>query len=182
MKINFLKALKVVIGPMDSKYGYSSENLTQFFYEMFYIDPITRRFDGDGSVGNEQILSLVTETLLLMDNYKQFVKLKYQGFFTPSELAFIFQHFNGKLIDYLKVNILSHHSQFLEDFDSYGYEKFPEKNEAEEFRKKITSMYPFEFLILGTLIIEDWEKIPVPVLNGKNNLFDDLIGNSSEND
>ncbi len=182
MNIDLLNSMKVTIGTMDSKYGYSSKKLTQFFYEMFYIDPITRRSYNHGDVGDEQILSVVTEALLLIDNYKQLVKLKYHGFFTRSELAFIFQYFNGTVINYRNVNVFDQHTEFIEYFNCYGYDEFPGKNEGEEFMKKITSMYPFEFLILGTMIIEDWEKTPVPVLKGRNNLFDDLIDNSSEDD
>lgn len=174
--------MKETVGPMDSRYGYSSEKLVHFFNEMFYIDPFTRRFDNHGNVGEEQILSVVTETLLLINNYKQLVKLKYRGFFTRSELAFIFQYFNGKLIDYSNVNVFDQHTQFIKDSDLCGYEEFRDEDEGEDFIEKVNSMSPFDFFILGSMIIEDWEKIPVPVLKDRKNLFDELVGTSNQND
>lgn len=172
MITNFLDSLKETIGQMDSKFGYSSESLTRYFDKSFPPKLADRMSVHLGQISQEQVLSKISETLLFVDSYKQLIKMKYHGFFNQSELAFIFQYFNGKILNYRNIDVFDVHTQFIEDFNLFAHESFPNEDERETFIKKITSMYPFEFFVLGYMIIEDWEKIPVS--NRRRNLFDEL--------
>lgn len=169
--------MKGTIGPMDSKCGYSSEKLTKFFKDTFFLDPLVQMTFDSTNVTDELILSKVTEILLVFENNKELVKLKYRGIFNRSELAYIFQYFNGKVINYQNVYVYEQYYEFIEKLKLNEQGEFSEEKQRKEFLKKITSMYPFEFFVLGYMIIEDWSKVPVTFR--RSSLFDGLIDDSS---
>lgn len=169
--------MKETVGEVDTNFGYSSEKLTQYFNATF---PSTwSSFNGlhvDG-ISAEQVLSKVTEILLSFESYKEIVKLKYKGFFNAEELSFLFQYFNGSIMEYKWLHVFRAYYDFIDDFKSNGEDSFSsDVAEQNEFIKKILSMYPFEFYVLQLMIIEYWNHLPSPY--NHNSLLSNLMGDS----
>ena len=181
MYTEFIKSINETVGPMDSRYGYSSKKLTNYFNEKYPYDYFSFFGLQHKDITDDLILSRVTETLLLFENLKESVKLVNKGYFTPQELSFLFQYYNGSVTESKRLYTCESYNTFMADFNEYGQSDFSEDLEEQvQFENKLLSIHPIEFYILRVMIDEYWNHLPS--LNSRNTLLDELMGDSDESD
>jgi len=176
MKISqLLPSMKETIGDMDSRFGYSSKKLTQYFKEIYPYDFSIYGGLSPNELVDDQILSKVTEILVSFENFKKSIKMKYRGYFTIEELNYIYQYFNGSAVVPKGIDVLDPYYQFVNDFYDYGKNNFSSDIEKQnQLSDKLSAIHPIEFYILQYMICEYWNLLPPPL--GHKRLLDELMG------
>jgi len=163
---DLLKSMKESVGEMDTEYGYSSYKLARYFKEKFPSDPDRRSELQPSELTAEDILSRVTEILLLHERLKTNAIRSLVRVFNSRELRFLIQCFEREEFrDEFLYKGENAYQRFLTNFNATeGKEFSSDTNEIEHFRKKIRCMGSSTFYFLQAYIMEDLNHLPTDSL------------------